>query len=189
MLLTFHNHNYTYNHPYNFYQKYFLLLQSTFTSLFHPYVLLKSSLQSALTLPSSTLQQFFISLFLRTTIPTIYKKKSSLHQPFSQFRLRQSTKELWSLVRNDTILTSPFFLKITKLVYCRKLVLGAVSDEDVCNWNGKPSNPPSLIPSNYCHYFHTLLIPPQELTFRNLFKLIFILSLTFSYSTHDAFHP
>ena len=92
-------------------------------------------------------------------------------------------------MRNDTILTSPFFLKITKLVYCRKLVLGAVSDEDVCNWNGKPSDPPSLIPSNYCHYFHTLLIPPQELTFRNLFKLIFILSLTFSYSTHDAFHP
>ena len=34
----------------------------------------------------------------------------------------------------------------------------AVSDEDACNRNGKPSNLPSLIPSTYCHYFHTLLI-------------------------------
>ena len=39
-----------------------------------------------------------------------------------------------------------------------------VSDEDACNWNGEPSNPPSLIPSTYCHFFHTLLIPSQELT-------------------------
>ena len=52
-----------------------------------------------------------------------------------------------------------------------------VSDEDVCNWNGKPSNPPSLIPSIYSHYFHTLLIPSQELTFLNLLKLIIKLSL------------
>ena len=30
-----------------------------------------------------------------------------------------------------------------------------VSDENICNWNGKPPNPPSLIVSTYCHYFHT----------------------------------
>ena len=40
-----------------------------------------------------------------------------------------------------------------------------ISDEDACNSNGKLSNSPSLIPSTYCHYFHTLLAPSQELTF------------------------
>ena len=37
------------------------------------------------------------------------------------------------------------------------------SDQNACNWNGKPSNPLSLISSTYCHCFHTLLIPSQEL--------------------------
>ena len=40
-----------------------------------------------------------------------------------------------------------------------------ISDEDACNRNRKLSNSPSLILSTYCHYFHTLLIPSQELTF------------------------
>ena len=40
-----------------------------------------------------------------------------------------------------------------------------VSNEDTCYWNLKPSNLPSPIPSNYCYYFHTLLIPSQELTY------------------------
>ena len=40
-----------------------------------------------------------------------------------------------------------------------------ISDEKACNWNGKLSSSPSLIPSTYCHYFHNLLIPSQELTF------------------------
>ena len=39
-----------------------------------------------------------------------------------------------------------------------------ISDEDSYNRNGKLSNPLSLIPSNYCHYFHTLLIPSKEFT-------------------------
>ena len=90
-----------------------------------------------------------------------------LPQTFCQFRLRQGTMELGSLVRTETVLMPPFFLEVwtaiigltitdslslrlRKLVYCR-----------CC----KPSNPPSFIPLNYCHYFHTLLIPPQELTF------------------------
>ena len=59
-----------------------------------------------------------------------------LPQQFSQFRLRQGTWELGSLVRTDTVLISPFFLKVLavitrfaitdslslrlrKLVYCR----------------------------------------------------------------------
>ena len=40
-----------------------------------------------------------------------------------------------------------------------------MSDENVCNRNRKPSNPPSPVPSIYCHYLHTLLITSQELTF------------------------
>ena len=51
----------------------------------------------------------------------------------------------------------------------------AVSNEDACNWNGKPFNPPYFILSAYCNYVHTLLIPSQELTFLNLIKSIFIL--------------
>ena len=39
-----------------------------------PLLLTKSFVQSLLTLPSTILQQFFASLFLRTTIPAIYTK-------------------------------------------------------------------------------------------------------------------
>ena len=66
-------------------------------------------------------------------------------------------------------------------------VLQEVSDGDICNWNSKLSSSPSFILSSYCHYFHTLL--SQELTFLNLFKVIFILRLTFSYSIHAPLHP
>ena len=46
-----------------------------------------------------------------------------------------------------------------------------VSDkDDTSNRNDKTYNPSSLIPSTYCHYFHTLLIPSQKLTF--LWKLV-----------------
>ena len=41
----------------------------------------------------------------------------------------------------------------------------AVSDEDACNRYDKPSNLPPLIHSTYYHYFYTLVIPSQELTF------------------------
>ena len=39
------------------------------------------------------------------------------------------------------------------------------SDGDACKWNGKLFSPPSLIPQIYFHYFDTLPIPLQELTF------------------------
>ena len=61
----------------------------------------------------------------------------------------------------------------------------AVSDEDASNTNGKPSNPPSLMPSNYCYYFHTLLIPSQELTFP---LEISGLTWVFSYTIHVPLH-
>ena len=40
-----------------------------------------------------------------------------------------------------------------------------ISDENACNRNDKLSSSPCLIPSIYCHYFHTLLIPPRKLAF------------------------
>ena len=158
------------------------------------------SLQFPLTLPFFLPQQLFTSLFSRTIIPAICIKNIFLLQPFSKFRLRQSTKELRSLVWNDSVLISPFFLKDSDnradnhwflIAQAQKIgvLQVVVSNEDVCNWNDKRSNPPSLVPSTYCHYIHTLLIPSQEVTFLNLYKLIFILSLAFSYSIHGPLHP
>ena len=72
-----------------------------------------------------------------------------LPQTFCQVRLPPFFLEVWTAIIGLTI-TDSLSLRLRKLVYCR-----------CC----KPSNPPSFIPLNYCHYFHTLLIPPQELTF------------------------
>ena len=74
MVPHFHNSNCAYNGSYNLHQKSVPLLQPRFTSLFHPYLLTNSSLQSLLKLPCSIPQQYFTSLFLRTAIPTIYIK-------------------------------------------------------------------------------------------------------------------
>ena len=70
----------------------------------------------------------------------------------------------WGLTRDtsDTVLVSPFFLKVWTVVTG---LTTTDSNEDACYWNLKPSNLPSPIPSNYCYYFHTLLIPSQELTY------------------------
>ena len=59
---------------YILHQKSVPLLQSIFTSLFHPYLFTNSYLQFPLILPSSIPHHFFTFLFLRTTIPTIYTK-------------------------------------------------------------------------------------------------------------------
>ena len=95
-------------------------------------------------------------------------KAFSLPQPFSQFRLHQGTRELGSLVRTQAVLISPFLLmdsdnrahnpwfpiaQVQKIGVLRVVI----SDEYACNRNGKPSNPPSLIPSTYYYDFHTLL--------------------------------
>ena len=68
----FHNPTCAYNHPYNLHQRSVTPLQLFFTYLFGPYLLIKSSLQSPLTLPFSTPQLFSTSLFLLTAIPTTY---------------------------------------------------------------------------------------------------------------------
>ena len=101
--------------PYNLYSKSVPLLWSIFISPFQPYFFTKSPLQSPLTIFPSMPQQFFNSLFLCTT----QHCKSiiiSLPQPFSQFRLRQGTRELGSLKRTDTALISPFLLKASTIV-------------------------------------------------------------------------
>ena len=69
----------------------------------------KSSLQSQLTLPFSIPQQLLTS---QQSTP----KNISLPQPFSQFSLCQWTKELRSFVRTDTVLISPFSLKIQEVI-------------------------------------------------------------------------
>ena len=74
LLLHYHNPTCAYNHPFNLHQKSVRLLQSIFISISQPYSFTKLSLQSPLTLPSSITQQFFISLFLRTTVATMYTK-------------------------------------------------------------------------------------------------------------------
>ena len=75
--------------------------QSILTSLFHPSLFTKSSLQSPLTLSSYITQQFFTSLIFCTTIPTIYTK-NIIPKTFCQFMLRLWTRELGSIMRTDT---------------------------------------------------------------------------------------
>ena len=72
MLLHFHNPTSAYNQRYNLSQETVSLLPPIFTSLFHPYLLTKSSLQSPLTLPVSIHQHFFTSL--------AYNLPNKLHQ-------------------------------------------------------------------------------------------------------------
>ena len=186
VLFHFHNPTCAYNHHHNFHQKF------SSASLFRPYLFIKSFLQSPLTLPSSIPPRFCIQQSLQSTSKVIYPSR-----PFSQFRLQQGTNEKGSLVRTDTVLISVFFLKVqtgmTGLRITDSLAQApktgvlqvVVSDEDACNQNGKPSNSPSLIPLTYWHYFHTVLIPPQELTY--LYKSVAQLDfhcLAFSYTIH-----
>ena len=112
MLLNYRNHTCVYNHLFHLHQESVPLVQSTFTSLFHPYLFTKLSSQSPVTLPSSIPQKFFISLFLPTTISTTTPEIFSLPQSFSQFRLHERTRKLGSLWWIDTLLIFPFFLRV-----------------------------------------------------------------------------
>ena len=173
--------------------KSFPLLESTFISLFHPYFLTTSSLQSLPTLSSSELHQFFISLFLHTTIPASCTEKIFLTSAIQPLQATSKNKKLWSLVRNGTVLISVFFLKVLEVItrltindslslrlkksaYCRQQPLMKIFAIRMA----KHPIHFFLIPPPYCHFSHTLLIPSEELTFLNLLKLIFIISLTIS---------
>ena len=99
VLLHFHSPNYAYNYLYNLDQKTVPLLQSIFTSLFHPDLVSKSYLQFPLTLPSSIPQQFCTSLFLRTTIPTIFTKNIfpiSAIQPIQTVPREQGARDFFA---------------------------------------------------------------------------------------------
>ena len=78
MVLHFHNPAYACKQHCNLHQKIASLLQSIFTSLLHPYLLAKSSLQSPVTSPSPTPQQFFTNLFLHTA----YSRCNYLYQKY-----------------------------------------------------------------------------------------------------------
>ena len=170
-------------------------------SFSQPYLCIQPPLQSPTKILSSISVNFhlyFLHLFFNKIILTIHTNASfpytaavfstsyfcvqpsqqstskmfSLPQPFSQFRMRQRMKELWSLWKifnlslllqsmdSDNWARNQWFLiaQAQKIGVLQVLV----SAEDACNWNGKPSKPPSLTPSTYCHYFYTLLIPSQE---------------------------
>ena len=156
MLFNFHNPNGACNHPYNLRQKFVPLFQSICTCLFHPYLFTKSPLQSPLTVPSN-LSNFSPSRFFT------YNHSNNLHQKhfphlskaFIQFKLCQRTRELGSLVKNDLILISPFFLKVwtmitgltitdflslrlRKLVYCRQQSLMEMLGIGVTNYSIHP---------------------------------------------------
>ena len=161
MLLHFHNPSCGYNQRCNLYQETVPLLQSIFTSLFHPYLFAKSSLQSPLTLPFYIAEQLFTSLFLRTTIPAIYTKNifpTSNSLPIQAASRYQEVREycedwhylifpfflkLWTVIAGLT-LNHWFFIAQTQNLYILQVL--------------QPSNPVSLIPSTYFHYFHFQLI-------------------------------
>ena len=168
MLLHFHNPSCGYNQRCNLYQETVPLLQSIFTSLFHPYLFTKSSLQSPLTLPSYIIQQFFTSVSLRATIPTIYTKNIFPTSNILPIQAASRYQDVREYCEDWHCLISPFFLKVWTVIAglthntdslsirLKKLIYSS------CD---KPSNPYPLIPSTYFHYFHIQLIPPQELTF------------------------
>ena len=170
MLIYFHNSTCEHSHHYSLHQKSVPLLHSMFGSLFYPYLFKKSSEHSPLTLFSSIPQQFFTSLFLRTITPTIYTKNvfsTSAIEPIQAASWDQGAREFYE---TRHCLISPLFLKVwtvTAGTHNHWLLIAqaqktgvlqvVVSDEGACNWNGKPFNPTSLIPSTYCQYFGTLL--------------------------------
>ena len=119
-----------------------------------------------LTIPNNN-PLLYTSLFLRRTIPTIYTKNISLPHHFCQFRLCQETRDLGSLFSINTVLICPFLLKVWALITGITITdsLSLRIKKLIYFRCGKPSNLPSLIPSTYFHYFHALLILPQELTF------------------------
>ena len=160
-----------------------------------PLLFKKSSLRFPLTLRFSIPQQFFTSLFFRTTIPATYTKNIFPTPAIQQTQAMESWEE-WQCfnlsflslsMNSENRAHNHWFLigQAQKIGVLQKVV----SDEDVCNSNGKQSSSFSLIPSTFCQYFRTLLLTSQELTFLNLFKLIFILRLAFSYSIHAPLHP
>ena len=95
MSLHFHNPTCAYNQRCNLSQEIVSLLPPIFTSLFHPYLLAKLSLQSPLTLPVSIYQRVLTFLFLRTTVPTISTKHVSPTSDISPIQAAPRDQRAW----------------------------------------------------------------------------------------------
>ena len=145
MLFHFYNPTFTYNHPCNFHQKFVPLLKSIFTSLFHHYLFTKSSLQSPLTYSLPLYLSNFLSPYFCVQPSQQFKSNLGKQKSFNASVIqsiqdvREEPRELGSRVWTDTVLISPFFLKVStgmtgltgltiidalslrlrKLVYCR----------------------------------------------------------------------
>ena len=204
MLLHFHNPNCAYNHHSNLHYK----LRSSTIVNFHLPILPLLVHRIIFTIPTNSLFLYASTiLHLRNFA---YTHPNNLHEKYFSYLSHLANSGcangpgglgVYHCLRTNTVLISAFFLKvwtvITGLTITDSLSLRlrkfevVVSDEVACNQNHKLSNPPSLSPSTYCHYFHTLLIPSQELTFpwEPAAYLIFILRLAFSYIIHARFHP
>ena len=116
MLLHFRNPIYANNRTYNLHQKSVSLLQSIFTYLFHPYLYLHHPYNP---------HKYSRFLYLRNISPLYFHEQPSqqsapkivsLPQPFIQFRLRQGTRKLGSIVETDIVLVSHFFLKMFTVI-------------------------------------------------------------------------
>ena len=94
----------------------FLDFTHFFTSLFHSYSFPKSSLQFPLKLSSTIPSNFSPPCFCVQLSQQSTPKILSLPYPFSQFRLREGTRKLGSLMRTDTVLISIFFLKVCTVI-------------------------------------------------------------------------
>ena len=149
-----------------------------------------------LTIPTNTPFLYAAAIF---HLPVFaYNDLSNLNQKHFLYLIRLTNSQCVKVQRSYRVLISPFFLKVwtaiagltVHITQAQKIGMlqAVVSDEDACNWNGKPSNPPFLIPSIQS-LIHTLQIPSQDLAFLDLFKLIFILNLAFSYSIHAPLYP
>ena len=82
-----------------------------------------------LTTPTNTLFLYNSAMFHLP--PFAYNHPNNLHQKFRQFRLCQGTRELGSIVRTDTVLIPPFFLKLWTV----RAVISLISyRSDSLNW-------------------------------------------------------
>ena len=195
MVLNFHNRSCGYNQHCNRYQETVPLLQSIFTSLFHPYLFTKSSLQSPLTLPSYIIQQFFTSVSLRATIPTIYTKNifpTSNILPIQAASTDQEVREYWEDWHCFNLSLLPQSMDSECRTHSQSLILYP-SDWKIWYIAGAANHPIHL---HYTLKLFSLLPYSTNTTTRthipletNCLNLIFILSSVFLYSNHALLHP
>ena len=162
MVLNFHNPSCGYNQHCNRYQETVPLLQSIFTSLFHPYLFTKSSLQSPLTLPSYIIQQFFTSVSLRATIPTIYTKNifpTSNILPIQAASTDQEVREYWEDWHCFNLSLLPQSMN-AGLTHNHWFFIPQTGKFDILQVR-QTIQSTFTIHSSYFHYFHIQLIPPQ----------------------------